>query len=693
MLDSANEDQAIAMVNEILQVERDNPNANFRLGMLYAGKYKSTDPLKQFEMAMEYANRTRLQMVKSKAVIDNREIRRNEEWYASVIPGGGGGLSFEAIQQLLDNEYQMAGEFIDSIPPAYTSFTKAVLTYDKAKKVYADVARNYSSLKELYLLYDASLETKLKEIQSLYDSTHYYFNRYKNLKEGTAIKYDQELIVKDIKVYRKDGLATQTDFFNSEIEIWNYKSWSENVISEVTSSITSLRTSLQENYEKVNKKLESIKSGTSTEEFVEVDKELVFNLSRLDYQNAIVPMLEYNQFQQEYLTRRQELSRLEADTSINQQTKLQLYTLLLYESIEADSILADLINRSQDEERLMRHRDFIAQNFGDVAGFKQKSVEEKAKTEEEYDSYVNLIRTTISSISREEEKENISISFQRMQFHILPENKPLDSLKLNTPITTHAEENPDGSTYIAGAVIRNAKAQHSETFIGKVDANMKMLWMKFFDIRIDESNRLANHSPSSIRATQKGILAAIKSEVIDTAQVINNLIYVSDMGEELLSVRVENEEPAQFINYQENTSSFIITYYDPQATKGNFEILSVTDTGSVVWDKKMSFTGVVKSVINVYEGVVFLGTATYWKSDESELTKNTPALFISKLDLQGNIIEEKMVDGFRLDRAYKVNDSNISLMSNLSAAELPPGSTSFIITNSSLEMVYPRKEE
>ena len=693
VLDSLKEDEAIPMLIELLQTERDNPNANFRLGLLYAKKYKATDPLKEFEKSIEYANRTKLQMIKSKAIIDNREVNRNSGWYAPLATEvKGNKVEFIIIQQQIDNEYNLADAFTNNIPPAYASFTKAVFNYDKAKKTYADIAQKYASIKELCLLYNQDIETRMRQLQFQYDSTYYYFNQYNSLKAGTIIAYDQKLVVKPINVYRKDGLATQTDFFTQKIDIWNYRKWAEEVINEVNSSVVSLRENLQSNYEKISKSVEVMESGTDVEQFATIDKQLLFTLGRMDYRNALVPMLQYNQFLQEYLSRKRELSGLESDTAIVLQTKLQLYTLLLYENIKADSLLADLVEKSQDDAKLKRHEEFLIQNFGSPEGFKKMALDEKQKVEAEYANFVTLIKQAVTKVSMAEEVSGNTITHQRMNLSLLASPNPVDSLVDNKPVTAHTELNPDGSRYLAGVIRRNTKTRHVEVFVCKVDSRSRVSWMKFFDLQMDNEKSLSNHIPTAIRATQKGVLIAINSVRMDSTASMNNLVYLSDTGEELLSVRVNQEASARFINYQENTRSFVITYYDPQIVNGTLEIINVTDTGTVVWDKKMIFTGTLNQVLNVHEGIVLAGTGILWKSDKTELRKNQPALFIARLNLNGEILGEKMVEGFRLEKAYKVNDSNISLMSSLGAAEGPPGSTDFIITNSSLELIYPRKD-
>lgn len=75
-LTGLDEDKAITVLNEYLFNDRDHPNANLRLALLYARKYKETDVLKEHLRALEYAKRTKLMFVKAMALVDEKEVKK-----------------------------------------------------------------------------------------------------------------------------------------------------------------------------------------------------------------------------------------------------------------------------------------------------------------------------------------------------------------------------------------------------------------------------------------------------------------------------------------------------------------------------------------------------------------------------------------------------------------------------------------
>ena len=146
----------------------------------------------------------------------------------------------------------------------------------------------------------------------------------------------------------------------------DYKTWVDNIFKEEGSSIIDLRDQLSENQKNISANLEKIKVGQQVDNFVTVSRELIFKLGRYDYQTAIVPLLQFEEFQQEYISRKNELTKFDQDSAIALQTRLSFYTELLYKSINSDSIISDLNTKALDTEKLQRHREFLDKYFGGI---------------------------------------------------------------------------------------------------------------------------------------------------------------------------------------------------------------------------------------------------------------------------------------------------------------------------------------
>ncbi len=71
-------------LKEFILQDLDHPNANFRLALLYAANYRTGDVLTHYEYAMANAEQV-LRFTKARQLCDQREVERNNEYYAPLF--------------------------------------------------------------------------------------------------------------------------------------------------------------------------------------------------------------------------------------------------------------------------------------------------------------------------------------------------------------------------------------------------------------------------------------------------------------------------------------------------------------------------------------------------------------------------------------------------------------------------------
>ena len=128
---------------------------------------------------------------------------------------------------------------------------KMVEQYDLASKNFVRINGDYNSLKDIYLLYDDELESQFDLVKNSYDSTLFYFKKYREAtNDYPPFKLDQKLTFKEIKTFRLDGLVIQTDFLVDEIGLWEYNTWVEQVQKLIATEIKQLREDITEEFKK-----------------------------------------------------------------------------------------------------------------------------------------------------------------------------------------------------------------------------------------------------------------------------------------------------------------------------------------------------------------------------------------------------------------------------------------------------------
>jgi len=704
-LTGLDEDKAITVLNEYLFNDRDHPNANLRLALLYARKYKETDVLKEHLRALGYAKRTKLMFVKARALVDEKEVKKNKDYFTNVIDTiFEKKVDFSLIANRMNNEYFYVNAFLEKLPPIYYNFTKSVISYDRAKILYDGIIRKYRSMKELYLLFDESLDQQLSALKQSYDSTLIYLNNYRALTKEYNIGYNQVYVVRKIKTYRLDGLITQPNFLVEQIELWNYGQWVDDIHSMMGSAITDLRKDLANNENLLNKSLATISQSNILEAtgFVKVDKELIFNLNKYDYLNPLVPLLQYKQNKQDFILKERYLNSLDTSSTMGLNGRLTYFTEMLYETKAADSSLSEIKKRI-NKEQIKRHEDFLKNYYNGVEGLENYLSAEKSYIKNLFTSVVEKVRTSVIPELKTSDSLKNKIQYKRQALPLYVVDNPYNSILINEFRTTHVKLNSDNSMYIAGVNILDKKINNVEVFVAKISPGKKIEWIKNYDVEIDSVGADANHKVGAMEVTKEGCVLVINSFGFDSATVVNSFVYLDEKGSEIITKRLENDLFPRFINYDESSSSFVLTFWGEELDtsieeKYYMTAINLTSGGEQLWTSQFSLAGQINNVINLHDGYAFFGNFTYLKDQEGKEYKvnvgeGSTNPFLAKIDFKGNVKKVMPISwntSLYFTDLYKVNDKNISLFGELGNLyqEQVSSNPFFIITNSDFEIIY-----
>ena len=356
---SANSENSFEILNSYLQNNLDHPNANLRVALIYADRYKSTDALREYEKAIALAEQAKIKLFKARLVLTEKEVKKNEEYYFGLSNVSGAPVYSELTNLIISEEQQVA-EFLQKAPVIFSQFISSVEKYDQAVKTFAGIVGSYASLKELYLLYDDSLKQQLTTLKGDYDSTKVYFDNYlKSRNEYKLNAISQTYSENTINVYRLDGLVTQINFLQPKIALWNYSSWVDSVNLVISETIDGLRKDLYDNEKKLRIGVEEASKTNKPDSFnvIHADKALVFNLLKYDYKNAIVPLLHYYEFKQQFIIDQKRQTYFDT-ASISTDRRLAYYSDMMYDSKLGDSIITQFESRFSPQQ-LLRHKVFV----------------------------------------------------------------------------------------------------------------------------------------------------------------------------------------------------------------------------------------------------------------------------------------------------------------------------------------------
>ena len=684
----AEEDNALELLNNYLINNLDHANANLRVAIIYASRYKAVDALREREKAMALAELTKAKFFKSSLVVTEKEIRKNGDYYLGMVNEGSVPSFFE-LSRLISQESEAVEEFLIKLPPIYEKFTLSVEKYDAAVKVYAEVVGSYASLKELYLLHDEALELKLDKLKVSYDSTKIYFDNYLALRNQYQINAVQQSYSEHfIQVYRLDGLVTQINFLQPKISLWNYAAWVDSVNVVMHDKINVLREDLIANEKKLRAAVTEVKTSSNPETFkvVNADKSLLFNLLKYDYKNAIVPLLVYYEFQQQFIIDQHRNEYYDTAT-IEMDRKLAYYSDMMYASKHGDSIITEFENRF-DPIQLERHRDFIKMTFGGNEEMKSFMTEEKRKIGLVFSQQISNIKDGILSENKTDSLGGI-VKYRRTSIPLYTVTERLTDLPQGAIKTQFVMTSADDNVYIAGRQITDTKKRNHQIVIAKFTPELKPIWFKNIDLEIDSAGVDANHWLGDVVLTSEGIAVVIRSIALDSSKVINTLLHITETGKIKFAQRLETELFPRELSFVEASNIFVLTFFAETLefntkVKSDLKVIAVNGLGEELWEYDNTFSGDYQQLINTQNRFIIGGNYTVIKNKAGRTftaTSGTNAYVIS-LSLKGELKDIQCFvsdTSYKIVALYKVNDKNINLMGSKNEQ---------IIINSKLEKIY-----
>ena len=668
---TADEENAFEILNEFLQTNLDHPNANFRIALIYSERFKATDALKEYDKAIALAEQAKTKFFKSKIVVTDKEFKKNDEYYIGLV-NDGGVPTFADIQNVIKSEEEQLDAFRIKAPEIFTQFTHSVEKYDQAVKAFASIVGSYGSLKELYLLYDDSLEQELLRLKNNYDSAKIYFDNYLALRKDYRLNaISQTYSEVPINVYRLDGLVTQINFLQPEITLWDYSTWADSVNIVINETINGLRKDLYDNEQKLRLGVEEAKNTNEPDSFkvIQANKALVFNLLKYDYKNAIVPLLSYYEFKQQFLINQKR--QIYFDTaSITTDRKLAYYNDMMYDAILGDSIIVQFESRFNPEQ-LQRHKVFVDEVFGDVETMKKYMVDEKKENDKIFHNQVTNIKDGILAKDANDSIAGI-IKYRRIGIPAYKIKEELSQLPAGQIKTQYLLPSADANLYVAGLQITDKKILNQEIALAKLSPDMKPLWVKNIDIEIDSAGVDANHWLGDVILTSEGVGLVIHSVALDSSKVINTLIHVTEAGQIKFSKRLDTELYPREISFIEANNMFVITFFGEEKvmdtqSDSNLTLLTVNGLGQDIWQYDYSFKGDYVDMINTNDGFIIVGNYSVIKDKSGRTFSNSSGknAYVISLSSLGAIKDIKCFasnTNYTINTLYKVNENNINLI-------------------------------
>lgn len=701
-------------LKEYLAEDLNHPNANFRLAYVYETNYRRADPLTDFQFAMANAEQSKIRYIKSKQLVDAREVERNNEYYFPLFrtfdAKGKPYVNFVQVQQKMNNGYDSATLFIERMPAIYKNFTKSVYQYDIATKLFAGISNRFSSTEDLLLLHNNELDAKLGSLKMHYDSTLVYLNQYTELIGAHPIHYhNQRYLIQPIKTYRLDGLQSRVNFLVNEIILWDYGTWVDQVRLQMSKEITDLRVKLKLQEESLDKSLEKVAGIAAGESFIPItlDKQAMFALGNFDRQSLLHSLFTYKTFKQEYIRQRRQL---QLDTAASERNA-QVYTQWIYSNRKADTLLLQ-VKAGIVPLKIEKHKEFLDTYYKGKSGLESLIQTEEKIVKDDFKVQTNSLQSAVKQLQHGyagEPGKMVRIVGVNVPLYILPG----DSLPADNSLRTRMLlKNPDGSVYAGGVYRPDKKLNNLVVFVAKINAEGKGEWFKPFNLKADSLSKEAFDNfigPMTLTKEGCAFLVHTQDVTLPTGQAgktrkLNTLIYLTEKGEDKKRRKLTEINYPRQITYSETINGFLILLkgveqLENYSTKENMTLLSYNVLGDQLWKREIPLAGNVVQLFNLSDGYAIAGnylliTDLAGKEFRTRMSEQEANPYFIKIKNSGETSSIKPLSfGTPLvtTRIVKINDSSIHLLGfKGTLADPKPGQelTSHIMIDSNGQIIF-----
>jgi hypothetical protein len=584
-------------------------------------------------------------------------------------------VEFPKVQTRVKNGLDSASLYKQKIPPIYYNFTRSVNSYDKAVKLFASVSNQYESIEDLYLLFDEALDAKLSQLKMDYDSSIYYFNQYQALIKEYPIKYHrQTYTVKPIETFRLDGFITRLTFLTDKVEFWDYSTWVELVRKSVANNIKDLRAKLNEAETKLQESIVKANSGSDFKPYP-LSKQLILDLNNVDKESAVLSLLHYQNYIQNWLYA---TKTFRVDTA-NSERNTVAYSNFIHQNRHADTLVREMAAKITDLKVAMHH-DFVGKFFGSKSALEKYVTDQTTMISQTYQQYATSLRNAVmqnnDSVPMIRNKENVvRFGGRTIPLRILP--MTVDDLNKGLLITQFNQKNPDGSAYLAGLYRPDKKINNNVVFVARITPDGKVAWLNPFNPKIDTTSLTsdANQSLGPAIVTPEGIALVVRSEHLTNGSKVNTFFYLNnEKGEPKVKFTLLDYAYPRFLKYHEKLNAFVFILKGAEE-KLNFSIkedatlMCVNVLKDVLWKKIVPLTGTITDVTTVTDGLMLSGNfMTITDSRGNEVRTKVNVLesnpYLLKVGEKGELtpMPISVPFSFYLTKLVRVNDNSINLL-------------------------------
>jgi len=568
LLPSLNDMDAFQLLSEYQRQDPKSANVYYQLGKIMQKWAEQTDPLTDIQDVKYFIYNARVYYGIAKPFIDEKEVSKHDQYYAGIPKRAATEeVELSDVQADMDDRLGKLSVLEQNVLLINRYFNTSVDFYNKSIKSFMDINRKYNKIKDIYLLADSGLTKTAKELNGYFDSTLFYFQKYKTSITAFPIQsYKQQITLKTIVTYRLDGLTT-TNFLKDSILLWDYGAWVQDLFKVLNADVKDIRERIIITDNSLNQSIDYLsltKEFHDSLQYYRYPKDLVFKIGKFDHKSIIPVIFAYKQKKIEFLAKTHYLINNIADTlhQVPLLKRAKYYHEILEDKIRTDSLNGS-INKCITPENVQKYRDLFFGKYTSPEFFKLQIEKDNKENSTQLDHcFAHYKKFMIDDCNALNKLKSLLYNGSPISFSV----NPVDFAA--TPprqyITTDVKMDNAGNFYLTG-YFKTKDQGACRAFIAKTTKSEKIDWLRTYSISVDTTGNF-DHAGLLVFITENGCFAMINSSV-EGGKMINTLVRLNSKSDELLNVKLESDLVPRSLYYDEINEKLFLTFkgkkFDP----------------------------------------------------------------------------------------------------------------------------------
>lgn len=687
-------EHTVLKLNEFQSSTPEFPNTYVQTGLIQWAWLQDEDPFLHYQYVEQLIYNTKLYISFgiSKIQADDKEVKKNSNYYTNLGVGGAKEVTQEAVLQKLNDIMEKVKEYEEHVTTIIENFNLAIDKYNACTETFKQIVSHQNNYKNLLVTSSPELRAGLKKLSQDFDSVMLCFGIFKNELANYPIKdYNQQLDIKPINTYRLEGL-TSSNFIQPQIPIWDYQGWVKEANYLLDGTINDIKTQSDETIKGMRTRVAALqKQKAETDSILTIapPNKLVNLTEKYDYESLISASMKY-----EAAKANLQIASLRSTNNIenpdefkNDYNQKAAYYYDLYLMGRTCRNNLRIQDSRINEKSLTLHDQTIKSVYGDKEKFASSynTGQEKELSDIEAQNLEHFKTFTVEQFA----PENLSYDFNGKTIGATPSTIPFEEAIKDDYTASYTCKNSTGIRYIAG--FRKNGNNTSAGFVAKNEIENIITWSKDISIAPAGYNTVVQVIPMKTGE----VLALVANN--NGGNVKSAVIKLDNDGKQISRTELTSTLFPVAFTYDNISETVAVV---SKGKTGNIDTESNDDAvleAIVLGQKQSSFSpyfkiqGKVADVVKSASGYLIIcnytnltvGGKTYTsKSDVAAIATNGSAI-------AANICDSK--DEIRAIKAFKINAETVNItgaFDNLNSATTMSEKPAYILLSADGKFFY-----